>query len=76
MTKNTSLKVYLGSGYYDFATPYFTANYDVAHMFLQPELRKNLRHYYYESGHMYYINKPSMVQFKKDIDSFLTGVIM
>ncbi len=70
MTKNTNLKVYIGSGYYDFATPYFTANYDVAHMFLQPELRKNLRHCYYESGHMYYINKPSMIQFKKDIDSF------
>lgn len=70
MTKNTHLKVYIGSGYYDFATPYFTANYDVAHMFLEPELRKNLRHYYYESGHMYYINKPSMIQFKKDVDSF------
>ena len=70
MTKNTNLKVYIGSGYYDFATPYFVANYDVAHMFLQPALRGNLRHYYYESGHMYYINKPSLIQFKKDIDSF------
>ncbi|MDN3656405.1 carboxypeptidase [Ferruginibacter paludis] len=70
MTKNTHLKVYIGSGYYDFATPYFTANYDVAHMFLEPDLRKNLRHYYYESGHMYYINKPSMIQFKKDVDNF------
>ena len=70
MTKNTHLKVYIGSGYYDFATPYFTANFDVAHMFLQPELRKNLRHYYYEAGHMYYINKPSLIQFKKDVDSF------
>ena len=70
MTKNTNLKVYIGSGYYDFATPYFTANFDVAHMFLQPELRKNLKHYYYESGHMYYINKVSMIQFKKDVDSF------
>ena len=70
MTKNTHLKVYIGSGYYDFATPYFTAKYDVEHMFLKPELRKNLKHYFYESGHMYYINKPSMIQFKKDVDSF------
>ena len=70
MTKNTNLKVYVGSGYYDFATPYFTAMYDVEHMFLKPELRKNLRHYFYESGHMYYIHKPSMIQFKKDIDVF------
>jgi carboxypeptidase C (cathepsin A) len=70
MTKNTHLKVYVGSGYYDFATPYFTSNYDVEHMFLRPELKSNIRHYYYESGHMYYIHKPSMVQFKKDVDSF------
>lgn len=70
MTKNTNLKVYVGSGYYDFATPYFTAKYDVEHMFLKPELRKNLRHYFYESGHMYYIHKPSMIQFKKDVDAF------
>ncbi len=70
MTKNTNLKVYIGSGYYDFATPYFTAKYDVEHMFLKPELKKNIQHYFYESGHMYYINKPSMIQFKKDIDHF------
>lgn len=70
MTKNTSLKVYVGSGYYDFATPYYTAQYDIAHMLLHPELRNHIRHYFYESGHMYYINKPSMLQFKKDIDSF------
>jgi carboxypeptidase C (cathepsin A) len=70
MTKNTHLKVYVGSGYYDFATPYYTAKYDVEHMFLRPELRKNIRHYFYESGHMYYIHKPSMIQFKKDVDAF------
>jgi carboxypeptidase C (cathepsin A) len=70
MTKNTNLKVYIGSGYYDFATPYFTAKYDVEHMFLKPELKKNIQHYFYESGHMYYINKLSMIQFKKDVDHF------
>jgi carboxypeptidase C (cathepsin A) len=70
MTKNTHLKVYVGSGYYDFATPYFTAQYDISHMLLHPSIRSNIRHHFYESGHMYYINKVSMIQFKKDIDSF------
>ncbi|HMO60855.1 MAG TPA: carboxypeptidase [Ferruginibacter sp.] len=70
MTKNPALKVYIGSGYYDFATPYFTAAYDVEHMFLRPEARKNIKHYYYHAGHMYYINMPDLVQFKKDIDAF------
>ena len=70
MAKNPHLKVYVGCGYYDFATPYFIARYDVEHMFLRPEQKKNIRFYFYESGHMYYIHKPSLIQFKKDIDSF------
>jgi carboxypeptidase C (cathepsin A) len=70
MAKNPSLKVYVGGGYYDFATPYFTAQYDVEHMMLRPEQRKRVKFYFYESGHMYYIHKPSLVQFKKDVDAF------
>ena len=70
MTKNPALKVYVGSGYYDFATPYFIANYDLAHLNLRPELRDNFKHYYYQSGHMYYINKPDAIQMKKDVDAF------
>ncbi len=70
MAKNPALKVYVGFGYYDFATPYFTSKYDIEHMFLRPEQRKNVQTYFYESGHMYYIHKPSLVQFKKDVDQF------
>ena len=70
MSKNPHLKVYLGGGYYDFATPYFTAQYDLEHMFLRPEQRSRVRTHWYESGHMYYIHKPSLIQFKKDIDAF------
>ncbi len=70
MTKNPALKVYVGSGYYDFATPYFTAAYDIEHLFLRPNIRQNIKHYFYTSGHMYYINKPDLIKFKNDIDAF------
>jgi carboxypeptidase C (cathepsin A) len=70
MAKNPHLKVYLGCGYYDFATPYFTALYDIEHMFLRPEQRSRIDIKMYESGHMYYIHQPSLVKFKKDIDGF------
>jgi carboxypeptidase C (cathepsin A) len=70
MAKNPALKVYVGCGYYDFATPYFTAQYDVEHMMLRPEQRSRVRFEFYESGHMYYIHKPSLVKFKKDVDAF------
>ncbi|MFM7771007.1 MAG: peptidase S10, partial [Bacteroidota bacterium] len=72
MAKNPALKVYLGCGYYDFATPYFTAQYDIEHMQLRPEHRKNIKVYTYESGHMYYIHMPSLMKFKKDVDEFFT----
>ncbi|TAE17017.1 MAG: peptidase S10 [Bacteroidetes bacterium] len=75
MTKNPHLKVYVGMGYYDFATPYFTAMYDVEHMFLQPWQRKNVQQYYYNSGHMYYINEPDAIQFKKDVDAFFASAL-
>lgn len=70
MTKNPALKVYVGSGYFDFATPYYTASYDLEHMFLRPEAKKNIRRHFYNAGHMYYINKTDMIQFKKDVDAF------
>ena len=70
MAKNPALKVYVGCGYYDFATPYFTAQFDIEHMLLRPEQRKNIQLYFYEAGHMYYIHKPSLQQFKKDVDTF------
>jgi carboxypeptidase C (cathepsin A) len=70
MTKNPALKVYIGAGYFDFATPYFIARYDIEHMFLRPELQKNIQFHFYEAGHMYYINKTSLIQFKKDVDDF------
>jgi carboxypeptidase C (cathepsin A) len=70
MTKNDALKVFVGSGYYDFATPYFTASYDIEHMFLRSETRKNIKQYFYTSGHMFYINKIDLIKFKKDVDTF------
>jgi carboxypeptidase C (cathepsin A) len=70
MAKNPALKIYVGCGYYDFATPYFTAKYDIEHMMLRPEARKNIKIYDYEAGHMYYISKPMLIKFKKDVDEF------
>jgi carboxypeptidase C (cathepsin A) len=71
MNKNPYLKVWIASGYYDLATPYFASEYVVDHMFLKEKLRKNVTMTYYESGHMMYIHKPSLLQLKKDFDSFM-----
>lgn len=68
---NPRLNVLITSGYYDFATPYFDADYTVAHMDLSPELRKNITMTYYESGHMMYVRKSAHAKFRDDVEIFI-----
>lgn len=73
MTKNPSLRVLFASGYYDLATPHFAADYTIARLGLDASLRKNIRHTYYESGHMMYIRHADLVQLKKDVAGFVAA---
>ncbi len=72
MTRNPELRVYVASGYYDLATPYFATDYTFDHLGLDPELRGNVTTGYYESGHMMYIHPPSLRQFRAEVAEFLT----
>lgn len=72
---NPRLNVLITSGYYDFATPYFDADYTVAHMDLAPELRKNITMAYYESGHMMYVRKSAHAKFRKDVEIFISNAL-
>jgi carboxypeptidase C (cathepsin A) len=72
LAKNPYMKIYLGMGYYDMATPYYAAIYTLDHMGLPPPLRANIRTYEYEAGHMYYIHVPSLEKMRRDIGEFLT----
>lgn len=69
--RNQHMKVYLGAGFYDMATPYFAAYYTLDHMGLAPEAKSNVRIHEYESGHMYYIHLPSLAAMKKNITAFM-----
>jgi carboxypeptidase C (cathepsin A) len=71
MTKNRHLKVWIANGYYDMATAYFATKYTVDHMFLRPELKKNITQTYYEAGHMMYIHMESLIKFRKDFVEFM-----
>jgi carboxypeptidase C (cathepsin A) len=75
MVKNPYLKVWVANGYYDMATPWFTTDYVLHHMFLPPALRKNITSTYYEAGHMMYLHKPSLVQLKNDFDGFVKSAM-
>src|SRR5207249_549973 len=47
MLKNPQLKLLVGAGRLDLATPYFSADYTINHLGLPPPLRKNITHTYY-----------------------------
>ncbi|HEY8683143.1 MAG TPA: peptidase S10 [Rhodanobacter sp.] len=70
MRTNPNLKVLSVNGYYDFATPFFITEYDLAHMNLDPSLRDNLQFVYYPSGHMIYLNTDALKQLKTDLSRF------
>ena len=75
MHMNPQLKVLVASGYYDFATPYFDADYTIAHMDLAKELQKNITMTYYESGHMMYVRKTAHQKFRKDMENFIRNAL-
>ncbi len=70
MRENPHLKVYSLNGLYDMATPFFGTEYDLAHMWLDPSLRNNVRFAYYPSGHMVYLNQDALKQLKSDVAKF------
>ncbi len=67
---NPGLKVLSLNGYYDFATPFFNTEYDLAHMNLDPALRANVQIKIYPSGHMIYLNLDALQQLKADLSHF------
>lgn len=75
MAKNPYMKVFIASGYYDMATPYFATEYTVQHLNLDPSLRKNISFAYYEAGHMMYIDIRELVKLKKDVSGFIQGAL-
>ena len=76
MIQNPNLKVFVGNGYYDLATPFFATEFTFNHLNLDPALRGNISMAYYPSGHMMYIQIPSLVQMKKDLDAFINSAIV
>ncbi|HCE01346.1 MAG TPA: peptidase S10, partial [Armatimonadetes bacterium] len=73
LSKNPYMKVFVASGYFDLATPYFATEYTLAHMGLDPTLRGNITTAEYEAGHMMYIHGPSLGRLRDDVAAFLSN---
>jgi carboxypeptidase C (cathepsin A) len=70
MRSNPQLKVLAMSGYYDMSTPFFSGEYGLDHMLLEPQLVPNVDYKLYESGHMAFNDQAVLLQMKEDLDDF------
>jgi len=71
MAKNPTLKVLVGAGYYDMATPFANAELDFTHLGFDQTYKDRVKFDYYESGHMAYLNQASSKQLKQNIANFI-----
>ncbi|MES1242088.1 MAG: peptidase S10 [Acidobacteriota bacterium] len=70
MARNPALRVFVGNGYYDLATPYFATQYTFGHIGFDPGYAERVSMAFYEAGHMMYIRKVEREKLKRDIATF------
>ena len=68
MRQNSQLRVFNAQGYYDFATPFFGAEYSLKRMGI-PQDRVEFQ--YYDAGHMMYIRDEDRAKLSRDIRAFI-----
>ncbi len=71
MKKDPRLKVALFSGYYDLATPFFEGQYEMDHLGLPPDLRKNIEIHHFETGHMVYVSPDALKKLHDEMVAFI-----
>jgi carboxypeptidase C (cathepsin A) len=71
MKQNPNLKVQLNGGYYDLATPYFAAEYELHQLPIQSTLQANIEMHFYTSGHMVYAHEPDLKALHANVAAFI-----
>lgn len=71
MKHNPLLKIQLNNGYYDLATPYFSAVYELRQLQIPASLQANIETHFYTSGHMIYAHGPDLKALHANATSFI-----
>jgi carboxypeptidase C (cathepsin A) len=71
MKQNPNLKVQLNGGYFDLATPYFAAVYELRQLPIQASLQDNIDMHFYTSGHMVYAHEPDLKALHGNVAAFI-----
>ena len=70
LRENSGLRVFVGQGYYDFATPFFAAEYALTRTGIPQD---RIHYEYYGSGHMMYVRDEDRVELSRDVRDFIRG---
>jgi carboxypeptidase C (cathepsin A) len=73
--KNPHMKLFVASGFYDLATPYFATEYTLRHLGLDPTLKDSVSTRYYEAGHMMYIHTAELARLRRDVGAFVESAL-
>ena len=68
MRENSGLRVFVAQGWYDFATPFFAAEYALSRTGIPQD---RIEYQYYGSGHMMYVRDDDRVKLSRDIRNFI-----
>ena len=68
MRENSGMRIFVGQGYYDFATPFFAAEYALSRTGI-PQDRIEYR--YYGAGHMMYVRDEDRAKLSSDVREFI-----
>ncbi|WP_085808469.1 S10 family peptidase [Sphingomonas sp. TZW2008] len=69
LRENSGLRVFVGQGYYDFATPFFGAEYSLNRTGIPNDGR--ISWHWYHAGHMMYVRDEDLRKLSSDIRSFI-----
>ena len=72
MTRNAAMRVLVLGGYFDLATPYEIGIFEMKHLPIEPQLRKNIQYAVYPTGHEPYLDPESRHKMHDEVARFIT----
>ncbi|MFC3710982.1 S10 family peptidase [Sphingoaurantiacus capsulatus] len=68
LRENSGLRIFVGQGYYDMATPFFGAEYSLTRTGIPTD---RITYKYYDAGHMMYVRDADLAKLSSDIRAFI-----
>jgi carboxypeptidase C (cathepsin A) len=68
LREDSQLRIFVGQGYYDFATPFFATEYALSRTGIPQD---RIQFHYYDAGHMMYVRDEDRHTLSTDIRDFI-----